>query len=392
MAVPLKDLLSNTGEYKSYLWLFLSNIILLVAIYWILNSEEISSASKYTYVLMSMSLITGLLLYNVVSTRSNDSQGIGIAMLVSLVFVGIVYQFDSTTTSFHDQIFKYSTYIIGSLCVLVGLAMLVNNVYRSLRNMSGLSGFIIDFIFYLPCVINDFVSYVKDEFRLTPPVVFILFAIEMMLISGFIAISYMPRIAINLGGTPIVNDVVFIDSKYVYKNVIIPPELDKLTSDSPMLKTNRYAISLWTFLNQRTNQSNRETNIFSYGSKEGGWKPRIEFLGAVDSYKQKFRDTYRITVAPGFSYELEIASQVWNNFVFNYNGDYVDLFINGHLERSFKCIPKYNEATDQFIVGEDNGLYGAICNLNYYDEPLSLRQITAAYNLLNGRNPPINNI
>lgn len=391
MAVPLKDLLSKAGEYKSYLLLFVSNIILLIAMYSILSSEQIGSISKYAYILISMSLITGLLLYNVISTRSNDSQGIVIAMLIAFVFIGVVYQFDSTSASFHDIIFKYSTYIIGSLFILVGLAMLVNSVYRSMRNMSGMPGFIIDFIFFLPCVISDFVSYVKEEFNLTPPVVYILFAIEMLLILIFVGISYIPKLAINLGGTPIVSDAVFLDSEYKKKNVIKLPKLNKLTTEPSKQMSNRYALSLWTFVNQRTHQSTRQTNIFSYGS-EGSWKPKIEFIGAVDAYKKTFRDTYRITVAPGFSYDVEIASQVWNNFVFNYNGDFVDLFINGNLERSLQCIPKYNASTDQFIIGETNGLYGAICNVNYYSEPLSLRQITAAYNFLNLRNPPINNI
>jgi len=390
MGVPLKDLLTNADIYK-YLLLFVSNIILLISMYSILSSEQMGSVSKYAYILISMSLITGLLLYNVIYSRSSESMTVIISMLITFVFIGVVYQFDSTSTSFHDIIFKYSTYIIGSLFILVGLAMLVNGVYRSLRNISGMTGFVIDFIFFLPCIINDFVSYVKEEFKLTPPVVYILLAIEIALVLIFVAISYIPRIAINLGGTPIVSDVIFLDSEYKKKNVIKLPNPNKLITEPSKQTSNRYALSLWTFVNQRTHQSNRNTNIFSYGS-EDSWKPKIEFLGAADSYSEKFRDTYRITVAPGFSYDVEIASQVWNNFVFNYNGDFVDLFINGNLERSFECIPKYNIATDQFIIGETNGLYGAICNVNYYDEPLSLRQITAAYNFLNLRNPPINNI
>lgn len=391
MAVPLTDLLSKSGDYKSYILLFISNIILLVTIYSILSAERIGSASKYAYIFISMSLVSGLLLYNVVSAKSNDSQSILIAMLIAFVFIGSVYQFDSTSSSFHDQTFKYATYLVGSLCIFVGLAMLISGTYRSLRNMSGLSGFIINFIFYLPCLINDFTEFIKTEFKLTPPTVYILFAIEMLLISVFVAISYIPRIATNLGGTPIVSDSKFLDSKYVYKNV---KQINK--DNAEKIKTgeqspSRYAISLWTFVNQRTHQSERSVNIFSYGS-EGSWKPRIEFVGAMNQHTEKYKDVYRITCSTGFSYDVEVASQKWNNFVFNYNGDFVDLFINGVMVRSFQCIPSYNITTDQFIVGDDNGVYGAICNVNYYNEPLTLREITTAYNLLNGSNPPINNI
>ncbi len=192
----------------------------------------------------------------------------------------------------------------------------------------------------------------------------------------------------NLGGTPIVNEPIFIDSKYVFKNVNHKSD----TKDLMPKETNQnYAISLWTFVNQRTHSTNKDVNIFAYGSK-GSWKPKMEFVSAKDEYKDKFRDTYKVTVGPGQSFIIEVPSQIWNNFVFNYNGDVVDLFINGVLERSAKCMPHYNDTTDQFIAGAANGLYGAICNVTYYDKPLSIYEITSAYNLLNGRNPPINNI
>ena len=390
MGVTINDLLSKFNEYRKYILLFVSNIILLVTMYSVLSAEQIGSTSKYIYIFISMALVSGSLLYYILSANSNDSRSILIAMLIVFVFVGSVYQFDSTSTSFHDQIFKYSTYLVGSLCIFVGLAMLTNGIYRSIRNISGIPGFIINFILYLPCLINDFTEFIKDEFKLTPPTTYILLAVEMLLISIFIAISYIPKLAINLGGTPIVSDVTFIDSKYVYKNVIEPPKVDTLM-ETPMQTTNRYAISLWTYVNQRTHQSNRSVNIFSYGS-EDSWKPRIEFVGAMNKHTEKYKDIYRITFASGSSYEVEIASQKWNNFVFNYNGDFVDLFINGSLVRSFTCAPEYNITTDQLIIGDENGVYGAICNVVYYNDPLTLREITAAYNLLNLRNPPINNI
>ena len=397
LLAPTNDSSASVSTYRKYLSLFVTNIILLVTMYSVLYSGKISSTSKYIFFLIPMLLITGSLLYNILSTKSNDPSTIVIAMLIAFVFVGSVYQFDSTSTTLHDQVFQYSTYLVGVLCIFVGLAMLTNGIYRSLRNMSGIPGFIINFLLFLPCLINDFTEYIKTEFKLTPPTVYILFALEMLLISIFVTISYIPRLAINLGGTTIVSDAKFLDSKYVYKNVNEITNSDKVNAEKyDLLKTrehstNRYAISLWTYVNQRTHQSNRNVNIFSYGSDDS-WKPRIEFVGAMNTHTEKYKDVYRITFASGFSYEVEIDSQKWNNFVFNYNGDFVDLFINGSLVRSFECTPGYNITTDQLIIGDENGVYGAICNVVYYNLPLTLREITTAYNLLNGRNPPINNI
>ena len=146
MGVTINDLLSKFNEYRKYILLFVSNIILLVTMYSVLSAEQIGSTSKYIYIFISMALVSGSLLYYILSANSNDSRSILIAMLIVFVFVGSVYQFDSTSTSFHDQIFKYSTYLVGSLCIFVGLAMLTNGIYRSIRNISGIPGFIINFI------------------------------------------------------------------------------------------------------------------------------------------------------------------------------------------------------------------------------------------------------
>jgi hypothetical protein len=382
---PTNPIINKLLNLK-YLSLFVFNVIMIIVVHSILTSDQISSTASYFYILTAMSLVAASLLYSM-SDKINPSF-VAISSVALLIFMGIMYQFDSTGSSVKEQVFKYATYSIGALGALVALAIIYNGAVRYLSNTTGITGFLINLLFFLPCLINDFAEYVKNEFALTPPVVYILFGFEMLLILIIAAISYIPKIAMNLGGTPIITDAIFLDSKYVFKNAY-PLPTGKLLPEPTT--TGIYGISLWTFVNQRTHNTNRDTNIFSYGS-EGSWKPRMEFVGKPDGYTDRSRDTYRVTFAPGSSYIIEVPSQKWNNFVFNYNGDTVDLFINGSLERSYKCMPKYNVATDQFVAGDDSGLYGSICNVIYYNKPLTLRQITTAYNLLNGRNPPINNI
>lgn len=371
-----------TPKNIGYLSTFIFNIIMISVIHMVLNSKNISSSETYGYVLTAAFFMTLSLLYMLKMTMNLMS--VSIMLVVLVAFMSIMYSFDSTKSSVHEQAFRYTTYIIGSLGVLVGLAMISNSVLRHFSNATGITGFIINFIFFLPCLIGDFTEYIKNEFNLTPPVVYILFAFEMLILLIFVAISHIPKLSMNLGGTPIVNEAIFLDSEYTFKNVNPDLIVKKETNHI-------YAISLWTFMNQRTHSTENNVNIFSYGSVDS-WKPKIEFVNKKDEYKDKFRDTYRVTFGPGESHIVELSSQIWHNFVFNYNGDYVDLFIDGVLERSNKSRSKYNATTDQFITGEANGLYGAICNVVYYNKPLSIYEITSAYNLLNGRNPPINNI
>lgn len=110
-------------------------------------------------------------------------------------------------------------------------------------------------------------------------------------------------------------------------------------------------------------------------------------------------DTYKIAVGPHLAYDIVIPAQRWNNIVLNYNDDStVDVFVNGNLERTFTDTTKIqrtdvkNKTPTPIQIGEKNGMYGAICNINYYDSPLAKTQIANQYNLLMSRNPPVNNI
>jgi hypothetical protein len=86
----------------------------------------------------------------------------------------------------------------------------------------------------------------------------------------------------------------------------------------------------------------------------------------------------------------------------------VDMFINGNLERSFTYdginqpapIVKNNS---QISIGETkisgeadtidypnrDGLYGAICNIVYYNNPLTKMALVYNYNTLSIQNPPV---
>jgi len=92
---------------------------------------------------------------------------------------------------------------------------------------------------------------------------------------------------------------------------------------------------------------------------------------------------------------VSLPTQKWNNFVFNYYDNSCDLFINGILEKSFvfnnSNIPLNGTDIDNVIVGSNEGLSGAICNVKYYNFPQSTGQIANNYNILMFENPPINN-
>jgi len=91
-------------------------------------------------------------------------------------------------------------------------------------------------------------------------------------------------------------------------------------------------------------------------------------------------------------YSCPFLLQKWNNIVVNYKLGDADLFINGDLQFHYSFqkgdTPVY-DLTDQVIVGDDNGVDGAICNVRYYPFYLSKSTIAYEYNALSLFNPPL---
>ena len=128
-----------------------------------------------------------------------------------------------------------------------------------------------------------------------------------------------------------------------------------------------------------------DLEFFSYGNH-----PIISYAG-VENGKNKLK--LKLDKNDINSFEVNIESQKWNNIVFNYNGNTVDIFINGDLVKTDTVSNGLDiKDTDVFMYGSNKELDGAICNIKYYKKPLTKYQIVNIYNILNGQNPPINNI
>jgi hypothetical protein len=175
------------------------------------------------------------------------------------------------------------------------------------------------------------------------------------------------------------------------------PQLYAPIDVSAHLYSSNFAISLWTYLNVQTREfstnagKSYEANIFNYGPG----KPKINYTNDINDANNRDKYNFYFTdSATTPNYQTTLPSQKWNNIVFNYSGNKVDLFINGNLETTFRFdetnkIPQYSE-TDNITVGQNNqGLYGAVCNVVYYKNNLLNNQIVNNYNILALKNPPV---
>jgi hypothetical protein len=68
----------------------------------------------------------------------------------------------------------------------------------------------------------------------------------------------------------------------------------------------------------------------------------------------------------------------------------LDIFLNGELVKSDKnVVPYYNY--DNLTIGEDGGIKGGICNVVYFNKPLTSSNIYYLYNMVKTKTPPVLN-
>lgn len=429
-----------------YIVFFILIISIFVSFDFMLKEKDIleqESLQELFFIVLPIFLFLG---YFTLFYKSNQSKFKSFIILFLFIFITVglkkFYEFIQSFTKKNDFVKKYFNYFFIGIIVIVlvfGLSIISSIAGEKLRRMKGFTGFFINFIFFIPCLISDFFKYIKKEFNLTPSVTYIILFFQIILLLIYI---YLPRLfqqKLITNGTTIINEPFFLDIEPpIYTaienkfeepvgkevaNIDNIPRNDYLRKDVNNPDENEffknYSISLWIYLNDNI-QSEIPKHIFSYGSKDD-FKPKIEYLGVSDKDKNKINDPnyddyseskgkLRITISKCIvtdnnfyencddngSIFIDMTIQKWNNLVFNYTENGVDLFLNGDLVNSINFgtennFPSYNP-NDKFRVGDHKDLKGAICNVSYFSNVLSTREISTYYNLLFFKNPPVNNI
>jgi hypothetical protein len=150
---------------------------------------------------------------------------------------------------------------------------------------------------------------------------------------------------------------------------------------------------MWVYVNSKASSDAAyatETPIFDYGNGN----PKITYKNTSENVRSSDTGIYTVHFSNTDStavYEISISNQKWNFIVLNYFNSKVDLYVNGNLERTFyftNNIPEYS-SSDLVTLGSNNGLTGAICNVNYHKVPLKGGEIATMFNLHYNKNPPV---
>jgi hypothetical protein len=328
----------------------------------------------------------------------------------SLFIVGLVFLvFYFLKTSISKYIFNdYLLYFVIVLIVLFGLSIIFTIFSETLRKLNGWTGFFSNLLFYIPCLLRDFIKELTNEYNSFSTTLMILFVFEIILILMYFFII------------PLIHNKSFPEKTIILNDpVMINTQMDMCNSLKDSTNSN-FSISMWIYLNSMPKSKKsytEETTIFNYSDKSGT-SPHIKI-----TYLNNDRGSNNFIMYIGpEKFNISLPLQKWNNFVINYvtydtpaptpatattqatepaKKTYIgDIFINGVLERSYTF--KSNETplftnTDIMTIGDgkigqnfqSDGLYGAICNIVYYKKPLSQLAIIYNYNLLSIKNPPI---
>jgi len=404
-----KDFKGTVSKYGAVLSLL---IFIIVVIYYAATDPAAltTKTAVYVFLLATPIIICAAILMNVWSNKSAMMSFALLIVALLVLFAGIYGFMNVKGTSL--VVVQYFMFLTVGLIIIVGLAIIANVSLNYLNQMEGWAGFIAKMVFFIPCMFSDFLQYLLAQFHMTPNIVFVLFVLEALLIAGYFYLPQFFKKSFVSNGKVLASKPIFLDETQDLASanaLAIPPLQSKsiMPNETDMYRRN-YALSMWIMVNaqQPTNHSYaKPTTIFSYANTpdytgKRSVKPMIQYMNGPDT---DHRDKYIIYFAnypddtpysanqSNQRFEISLPAQKWNQFVFNYNRNVVDLFINGKLARTFHLegnMPTY-DASDKIVTGSENGLYGAICSVIYHNTPLTKAQIANTYTIMSAYNPPV---
>lgn len=313
-----------------------------------------------------------------ISAKENFS---GATIMKILAAIVVLYGLSQLSfSSYGVQAMAYGGIIIGILISIVALAIAAKINRARIYNMTGISGFIVNFIFFIPCLLSDFVEYMYGDFASTPKVVYILFVFEIILILLYL---YLPKLLKKMAereGNIIIDKPIRINYKNDATNYIdmqtssesVDLYKDKIITRTAINIRDKYTISLWVYVVPMPPNHvpyNKEANIFNFNRH-----PQITYNGT----DKRFSIYYSNTEVDVFDAPLE----KWNHILVSYTRNKADFFLNGVLERTHLRVREDESFNvgDILTTGQENGLQGGIARVVYYERSLLHYEVGNIYN------------
>lgn len=288
---------------------------------------------------------------------------------------------------------------ILTLLLIIVIGALVYNLFSAeypLGNSkkSNLLSLLSNSLFYIPCIVSNlstsFMSYFgKPDTSKTLGSVLLLVTAIILLFLYIKSPSVQDKLLLQ-GGKLLLNQPIYTDKQYSLASYEMLNNSDKFNY--------QYSISFWTFFDANppnTNlAANKFTSILNYGNK-----PNILYRSSTNTLmitmEQKGLNSENNKLIDfdenGNRIILKtdkILLQKWNNIVINYSGGTLDIFLNNELIKSAIEVVPYM-TLDTLTIGENNGYIGGMCNLIYFNKPLTSTNMFYLYNTAKYLDPPV---
>lgn len=243
--------------------------------------------------------------------------------------------------------------------------------------------FIKSVISYLPCLFIKFAHYLNTEFGLlkSDHSTLILIGIEIVLISLRFLIPFMYKLfqkQIMSQGNILIKTPVSLHNPInlgIFESA--QERKDGDLSEKTFMNYN-YALSFWIWIIPQapsiSTAYSKPTDLVNINDliKVIFNKNKIEFWASTTQANELNEHMLKLYTLKNFEY------QRWNNFIINYYGGTLDIFVNNKLVSSTPNITPLNNIQNA-IAGQTDGVYGGIKNVVYYKKTLTKQEI----NLIN---------
>jgi hypothetical protein len=298
-----------------------------------------------------------------------------------------------------QQSSSVSSIILNIILILIVLTIIYKTIIIDLpygnSKKNSFFDLIISTIFFIPCILsntfNFFYDFFKEQYNLTTWNTLILLAISIILPLVYFSVPIILDKIYLQGGKLLVNKPIYLNNVYTLGNYETLKGSDKFNY--------QYSISVWFYLNSvppNTNPSyTKYTSLLNFGEK-----PNVLYNASNNTLIITMQQTGLQDKTSNKLIEFDengnrivykqknVLLQKWNNIIINYNGGILDIFLNGELVKSnIEVVPYYT--LDNLNVGEDNGINGSLCNLIYFNKPLTSYNIYYLYNAVKNRTPPV---
>lgn len=293
--------------------------------------------------------------------------------VIPVIIIGVSYHYLKDASAITNSTILILNFFIFLLGLTLAYQFLKPRFEKNQTTQNKFMMLLTDIIFVIPCLITDFIEFLKFQYKITTHTEWIIFGIAILLILLRMIIPKILTKIIKKDGVNLLDYPINLNCE---NSLGTYEQFNKNKSKDNKNKFNyKYAISLWLYIDPQspsTNSSYTEnTNLLTYGGK-----PSILYNG--------LNNEIIITAKTGKEEKeifktKDIPYQKWTNFIINYQGGTLDIFIDNNLVSSTPNIVPYM-SYDNIKTGKSNGIYGYIKDVVYFNDVLTRNKISWIYN------------